>query len=243
MVRQQLSIRFRRVLRTAIRVVNAAFGWSSVPEGYFQRRDSYAGIHGPADRIADALARPGIQNGRQVDEAARNGDVGQVRDPHLVRAIGNDILGHIRANRPVMVRVSRHDVAPPLLWLQIVLPHQPPQFLAVYHNTLVAQRCTDPAITVAFELVTNCADPGEDLPSIQRCRGRVVEGRSREPHQLTASLDREGRGPTTTQVLALFGRGACFKAPFSRSSSSACLPTSRSSAAIRPSYSWIRSAA
>ncbi len=47
----------------------------------------------------------------------------------------------------------------------------------------------------------------------------------------------------TTEVLALFGRGACFKAPFSSSISNTCRPTSRSRAAILASYSCIRSAA
>jgi hypothetical protein len=50
-------------------------------------------------------------------------------------------------------------------------------------------------------------------------------------------------GPVTMEVLALLGRGACFKAPFSNSISSACRPTIRSSAAILASYSCSRSAA
>jgi hypothetical protein len=65
-----------------------------------QGRDGDAGIHGAADRIAHDLARPGIQDGSQVDEAARDGHVGQVGDPELVRAIGNDILGQVGIDRP-----------------------------------------------------------------------------------------------------------------------------------------------
>ena len=45
------------------------------------------------------------------------------------------------------------------------------------------------------------------------------------------------------EVVALLGRGACFKAPFSNSISSACRPTIRSRAAILASYSCSRSAA
>jgi hypothetical protein len=41
-------------------------------------------------------------------------------------------------------------------------------------------------------------------------------------------------------ILSLLG-GALFRVPFRDSSSRACLPTSRSKAAIRASYSWIRS--
>ena len=44
-----------------------------------------------------------------------------------------------------------------------------------------------------------------------------------------------------TDVVAILGRGALFTAPFRNSSSSACLPTSRSSAAIRASYCCSRS--
>ena len=56
-------------------------------------------------------------------------------------------------------------------------------------------------------------------------------------------LNGDGAGPVTTEVVALLGRGACFKAPFSSSISSAWRPTIRSRAAILASYSWIRSAA
>jgi hypothetical protein len=50
-------------------------------------------------------------------------------------------------------------------------------------------------------------------------------------------------GPVTTEVVALFGRGACFKAPFNSSISRACRPTNRSRAAILASYFWSKSAA
>jgi hypothetical protein len=43
-------------------------------------------------------------------------------------------------DRPGMVAVGCHDVAPPLFWLQIVLPHQTAQLLTVHHLALVAQR-------------------------------------------------------------------------------------------------------
>lgn len=76
-------------------------------------------------------------------------------------------------------------------------------------------------VTIALELVTDRADPSEGLPATQGCRGSVVERRSREPHQLTPLLH---RGPVTTQMMALFGRRAFFKALFNKSNSSACLP-------------------
>jgi hypothetical protein len=53
----------------------------------------------------------------------------------------------------------------------------------------------------------------------------------------------DATGPVTIEVVPLLGRGACFKAPFSSSISSACRPTIRSRAAILASYSCSRSAA
>jgi hypothetical protein len=35
-----------------------------------------SGVHGPADGVADDLARPGIKDGSEVDEAAGDGDIG-----------------------------------------------------------------------------------------------------------------------------------------------------------------------
>ena len=106
----------------------------------------------------------------------------------------------------------------------------------------MAQSRSDTPIAVALELVADRADPDEKVA--RRGRGRsVVESGARQPHQLASPADRDAAGPVTTEVLAPFGRGTCFNAPFSSSISSACRPTRRSRAAILASYSWIRSAA
>ena len=110
--------------------------------------------------------------------------------------------------------------------------HQPAQLLAVDH----------PPIALALELVADRADPGENLGGVPAPLCSVVEGGSRQTHQLAAFADGDAAGPVKTEVLALLGRGACFKAPFSSSISSAWRPTIRSSAAILASYSWSRSA-
>jgi hypothetical protein len=62
-------------------------------------------------------------------------------------------------------------------------------------------------------------------------------GRARHSHQPASFGDGEATGPMTTDVVPLLGGGALFRAPFRNSSSRACLPTSRSRAAIRASYS------
>ncbi len=74
--------------------------------------------------------------------------------------------------------------------------------------------------------------------------GRIcIEARPCDPHQAASSGDGEAVGPAITHIRSLLGRRPCRRAPFTNSSSIACRPTSRSSAAIRASYSWIRSAA
>src|SRR6266702_2648273 len=73
--------------------------------------------------------------------------------------------------------------------------------------------------------------------------GLIVVGRPCEFHQPASFGNRETTGPAMTDILALLGRRACRDAPFKNSFSSASLPTSRSSAAIRASYSASMSAA
>src|SRR5580658_8883882 len=124
-----------------------------------------------------------------------------------------------------------------------MLPHQPAKLLAVHHDALVTQRRPNAPIAVTLELVADRADPGDKLGGLQRNRRYIIEGGTRQAHQLAPPADGDAVGPVTTEVFALFGRGACFKAPFSSSISSACRPTIRSRAAILASYSWIRSAA
>jgi hypothetical protein len=72
--------------------------------------------------------------------------------------------------------------------------------------------------------------------AVSACAAGFVEGRAGNPPQPASFCDAEARGPTVTGIVALFGRGAAFTVPFRNSSSNACLPTRRSSAAIRASY-------
>jgi hypothetical protein len=89
------------------------------------------------------------------------------------------------------------------------------------------------ALTTTAELV---GDPKHRLDQrgiAHRPRRLVIVRRAREAHQPTSLRDGEAGGPLTTEVGPLLGRGAFLSAPFGKSSSSACWPTSRSSAAIR----------
>jgi len=62
-----------------------------------------------------------------------------------------------------MVAVGGHDVTPPPLGLKVVLAHQAAELLAVHHDALVAQRSAHATVAVAFELVADRTDLGEDL--------------------------------------------------------------------------------
>jgi hypothetical protein len=55
----------------------------------------------------------------------------------------------------------------------------------------------------------------------------------RDAHQPASFVNGQPCGPVITDILPLLGRGAFLSAPCRNSSSSACLPTSRSSAAMR----------
>ena len=100
MVGEDVAVDLGSVLRAAIRVVNAAFRRLPCLQSCVQSRNGKAGIDRTADRIANDAARPGIEDCRQIDEARRNGDVGNIRDPELVRAIDDPVAGEVREDGP-----------------------------------------------------------------------------------------------------------------------------------------------
>src|SRR5579864_3751978 len=124
-----------------------------------------------------------------------------------------------------------------------MLSHQSAKLLAVDDYALVAKRRPHTAIAVALEFVADRTDPDDNVARRERNQRSVIEGGAWQAHQLASPADGDATGPVTTEMVALLGRGACFKAPFNSSISSACRPTIRSRAAIFASYSWIRSAA
>ena len=93
MVGEDVAVGLGSVLRTAIRVMNAAFGRLPCSDSRLQRRNGNAGINRAANRIANDAARPGVKDCRQIDEARRNGDVGNIRYPELVRAVDDPVAG------------------------------------------------------------------------------------------------------------------------------------------------------
>ena len=55
-----------------------------------ERRQSQSSVYGSADSIAHHAPRPGIKNDGNIDEAADDGDIGDVCDPELVGPVRID---------------------------------------------------------------------------------------------------------------------------------------------------------
>src|SRR5580704_8148702 len=153
------------------------------------------------------------------------------------------MAGAIGKDRAVVIAIGRGHVATPALGLQVILAHQPPDFLVINEDALMSQLGADAPIAVSLELITDRLHVADDLGVIGTRVRRVIEGGPGQTHQPTSLRDGETAGPATTDVVSLLGRGALFRAPFRNSISRACRPTMRSSAAILASYSCSRSAA
>jgi hypothetical protein len=124
-------------------------------DGHAQGRDGQAGVDGAAERVAHHAPRPGIQDDRDVDEAARHRDVGQVRDPELIGTVRHDVLGQVREDRTTVIAVGHRDVAAPDARLQVVLAHETADLLVVHHQPLLTQRRLDAPPAVGFERVAD----------------------------------------------------------------------------------------
>ena len=76
----------------------------------------------------------------RVDEAAEDGDVGQIGNPELVRAIDLAVPGAIREDRLIMVAVRDGDEAAPARRMHGVLAHQALDLLVVHRPAPMPQR-------------------------------------------------------------------------------------------------------
>jgi hypothetical protein len=228
---------FRGVLRSAVAMKHASRQGPPQRHRPFERRDGVPSVEAAADRVADDAARPGVENDRDVDEAGGDGDVGQVRHPELVGAMDLEVACDEREDRPVVVAVGGAGETPPSPRVEVVLAHQPAHLLGVDEVATVAELGADPAVAVALEDVGDRADLRHDLGIGRFALGCGVEGGAWQSHQRTSPLDGEAPGPLVADVGPFLGNRAFFGAPFRNSISSAWRPTSRSSAAIRVSYS------
>ena len=100
------------ILRAAVGMMDAAGRRLPAHDRRSERGQRQAGIDAAADAIADHAARPSIENGRQIDEADGDGDIGDVGDPELVWTGRHSILGQVREDRPVVVAVGGRHKTP-----------------------------------------------------------------------------------------------------------------------------------
>ena len=89
-----------------------------------------------------------IQDDGQIDETGLDGDIGDVPDPELVRAMDLETLGNIGVYGAVVTAVGRNHIAAPPPWIQTVLAHDAPHLLRVHDELAVPQLGCDTAISI-----------------------------------------------------------------------------------------------
>lgn len=99
------------VLRSAVGVQHAAGKRTAGLDCGVQSAGRQPDVDVPAKSIAHHLARPGIEDDGQIGEAGRNGDVGDVTDKELVRAVNLVVQRHVRVDRAVVIAVRGRDVS------------------------------------------------------------------------------------------------------------------------------------
>jgi hypothetical protein len=112
-----------------------------------------------------------------------------------------------------MIAVGCRDVTTPPSRLKIVLAHQPPDLLVIDDHSSMPQPGAHASPAVEFELIADRRDRLDDGSVVMRGDRMVVEDRAGNSHQPASFCDAEARGPTMTDVFALFGRGCASHSP------------------------------
>src|SRR5947207_1799136 len=120
---------------TGMRLVSAI---SSGPTPWFWGINGAAGVLAASVAVVTSIAFSidmTLRIGRsQVHKAGRDCDIGDVGYPQLVRAIQFHVLREIGEDRIIVIAIRRRDKAPPLLWIQRMLAHEPADLLGVHDN-------------------------------------------------------------------------------------------------------------
>ena len=194
-----------------------------------------------AARARRLSRRPGVEDGGQIDEAAVDGDVGEVGDPQLVGPGGNDVPGPIGEDGAAMTGVGGHDEAAFALGQEAILAHQPLYPLAVDHQPVVAELGGHPAVAIGRHGSLDGPQALDQSLAIDGLAigaaglGPVVVARARDVHEPTALSDAETTGPLTTEGGSALRWRSAAEVFLSSSFSIASCPILRSRAAIRAS--------
>jgi hypothetical protein len=159
-----------------------SFGRRTAPDGGARGGGGCTCIRGTAGRAADRRARPGIENGGEIDEA-----VGQISGK---RSWCSSIRFFVRAGRVGphgCRRSSRHSVA--AAWVEGHAPLSGGVASCRSHHALMGHSRTHPPTTAAFEFIADRLDPGDNIAGRGRNRGSVMEGGTRQTHQLASPAD------------------------------------------------------
>ena len=100
------TIVFGSVLRAAVGMVDAVLRRLPAGDCSSERGERQASVDAGADGVADHTARPGIENGRQIDEARGDGDIRDVGNPELVGAGRHNVFRQVRKDRAVVIAVG-----------------------------------------------------------------------------------------------------------------------------------------
>lgn len=126
-LRQSLAVTNRKILRTTIAVMDEALGVRAGVDRLLECIEDQIRSHRRAHAPADEHARKHIDHERDVNEAAPGGDVGEVRNPQLVRLCCHELPFHqVRGSMRILVR-DRRDLERLAAGhaAQAHLPHQP----------------------------------------------------------------------------------------------------------------------
>ena len=106
MLAQDLLVVVRTILRPAIRVVNAVFGWRSERNRHLQCPDRKVTFHPIANSPADHSPGMQVEDDGKIQPAFARPDIGNVTCPFLVRLICNEVsVQQVGRNVELMVAV------------------------------------------------------------------------------------------------------------------------------------------
>lgn len=105
------AIDSRHILRPTVGMVDETGRWPSACYRGLERDGGRSCIVRPSDSKSNDPARSGVEDDRDIGEAARDRDVGQVRDPELIRSERAPSPDPGRSTGRVRYRSSRHNAA------------------------------------------------------------------------------------------------------------------------------------